>query len=166
MTAILSLSSFFCFSQLAFHVLNGFFPPCLHHSLWSSYGTFPWMFYNKSGPGNMIIGNIGWILLTALNFRAISFAVKSRQNDIKDILNNVDSEGSTLLHLAVDSGNSEVSTSLAAKSIAFSPLGNVLYSSLSQAWGKEKSVSPMGNHTPDLQISRRYQWLTFALTML
>lgn len=91
------------------------------------------MFYNESGPGNMIIVSIGGILLTALNFRAVSFVVKSRQNDIKDILNNVDSEGSTLLHLAVDSGNSEVSTSLAAKSIAFSPLGNVLYSSLSQA---------------------------------
>ena len=29
---------------------------------------------------------------------------------VKDLLNNVDSEGSTLLHLAVDSGSSEVST--------------------------------------------------------
>ena len=39
------------------------------------------------------------------------FAAKTKRKDmVKDVLNNVDSEGSTLLHLAVDSGSSEVCT--------------------------------------------------------
>ena len=59
--------------------------------------------------------------MTALTLRIVSFTVKSRQNDIKDILNNVDVEGSTLLHLAVDSGSTEVSPSLATKLMAFGP---------------------------------------------
>ena len=39
-----------------------------------------------------------------------SFTAKARKKDIKKILCNVDSEDSTLLHLAVESGNSEVNT--------------------------------------------------------
>ena len=42
---------------------------------------------------------------------------KARQRDMKDLLCDVDSEGSTLLHLAVESGNSEVKNLL--KTIPF-----------------------------------------------
>lgn len=38
------------------------------------------------------------------------YAAKDKQKDmVKDVISNVDSDGSTLLHLAVDSGSSEVS---------------------------------------------------------
>ena len=38
------------------------------------------------------------------------FTAKEKQKDMmKDVLANVDSDGSTLLHLAVDSGSTEVS---------------------------------------------------------
>ena len=39
-----------------------------------------------------------------------SLTAKARKKDMKRILCNVDSEDSTLLHLAVESGNSEVNT--------------------------------------------------------
>ena len=37
---------------------------------------------------------------------------KARKKNMKKILSNVDSEKSTLLHLAVESGNSEVKTKI------------------------------------------------------
>lgn len=49
---------------------------------------------------------------TPNNTTLILPTAKSKQRLMEDILFNVDSEGSTLLHLAVESGNSEVTNLL------------------------------------------------------
>ena len=49
---------------------------------------------------------------SACTFSSLRFFYKAKEKEkdmMKDVLSNVDSDGSTLLHLAVDSGSSEVS---------------------------------------------------------
>ena len=57
-------------------------------------------------------------LFVHLHFLIIAFFYKAKEKEkdmMKDVLSNVDSDGSTLLHLAVDSGSSEVSIARSCK---------------------------------------------------
>ena len=49
------------------------------------------------------------MILTSCYFVLLSLVKENKKHIVKDLLENVDSEGSTLLHLAVDSGSVKVS---------------------------------------------------------
>lgn len=51
------------------------------------------------------------IIFASCYFVLLSLVKESKEHKVKDLLENVDSEGSTLLHLAVDSGSLKVSLS-------------------------------------------------------
>lgn len=63
----------------------------------------------KSGLSRKVQQNLPELVVIICYFVLLSLVEEHKKHKVKDVLENVDSEGSTLLHLAVASGSLKVS---------------------------------------------------------